>query len=155
MREMRREPEDPEARVPEVECLDGPARITSDELVITHFVKSGTLQNACSGIIRDNYPTRIDVPCVVQWSLLWFSAPTRLNKISGHYLKIIKYNEVVNSAIIDAVVRPFGGKRTPMSCMLTSVAREVGSKQGDGRMIRGSLAPSSSGDDDEDESGDE
>ena len=29
MREMRREPEVPEARVPVVECLDGPARITS------------------------------------------------------------------------------------------------------------------------------
>ena len=31
-----------------VECLDGRARITSKELAITHFVKSGTLQNACS-----------------------------------------------------------------------------------------------------------
>ena len=25
-----------------------------------------------------------DVPCVVQWSLLWFSAPTRFNEIFGH-----------------------------------------------------------------------
>ena len=31
-----------------VECLDGLARFTSKELAITHFVKSGTLQNACS-----------------------------------------------------------------------------------------------------------
>ena len=31
-----------------VECLDGLARITSKELTITHFVKSGTLQNAFS-----------------------------------------------------------------------------------------------------------
>ena len=31
-----------------VECLDGLARITSKELAITHFVKSGTLQNACT-----------------------------------------------------------------------------------------------------------
>ena len=31
-----------------VECLDGLARITSKELAITHFLKSGTLQNACS-----------------------------------------------------------------------------------------------------------
>ena len=43
MRDMRREPE-----VPEVECLDGPARITSKELAPIHSVKSGTLQNACS-----------------------------------------------------------------------------------------------------------
>ena len=31
-----------------VECLDGLARITSKELATTHFVKGGTLQNACS-----------------------------------------------------------------------------------------------------------
>ena len=38
----------PEEEVPVVECLDGLARITSKELAITHFLKSGTLQNACS-----------------------------------------------------------------------------------------------------------
>ena len=48
MREMRREPEVPEERVPVVECLDGPARISSKELATTHSVRSGTLQNACS-----------------------------------------------------------------------------------------------------------
>ena len=31
-----------------VECLDGLARIAPKELVRTHFVKSDTLQNACS-----------------------------------------------------------------------------------------------------------
>ena len=46
--ENHREPEVPEAEVPVVECLDGLARITSKELAITHFVKNGTLQNACS-----------------------------------------------------------------------------------------------------------
>ena len=45
---MRRKPEAPEEKVPVIECLDGLARITSKELAITHFVKSGTLQNACS-----------------------------------------------------------------------------------------------------------
>ena len=30
------------------ECIDGLARITSKELATNHFVKSGTLQNACS-----------------------------------------------------------------------------------------------------------
>ena len=48
MREKHREPEVPEERVPVVECLDGLARITSKELARTHFVKGGTLQNACS-----------------------------------------------------------------------------------------------------------
>ena len=54
MREMRREPEVPEEKVPVEECLDGPARITSKELAITHFVKSGTLQNNCSTRPRDS-----------------------------------------------------------------------------------------------------
>ena len=48
MREMRRQPEVPEARVPVVECLDGPARITSNELAPIHSVKSGILRSACS-----------------------------------------------------------------------------------------------------------
>ena len=48
MSENHREPEVPEEEVPLVECLDGLARITSKELATTHFVKDGTLQNACS-----------------------------------------------------------------------------------------------------------
>ena len=49
MREMRREPEVPEEKVPVVvECFDCFARFTSKELAPIHFVKSGTLQNACS-----------------------------------------------------------------------------------------------------------
>ena len=48
MSENHREPEVPEEEVPVVECLDGFARISSKELAITHFVKGGTLQNACS-----------------------------------------------------------------------------------------------------------
>ena len=42
------EPEVPEEGVPAVERLDGLARITLEELAITHSVKDGTLQNACS-----------------------------------------------------------------------------------------------------------
>ena len=38
----------PEAEVPVVECRDGLARITLDELAITHSVKDGIFQNACS-----------------------------------------------------------------------------------------------------------
>ena len=48
MREMHRETEVPEARVPVVECLDGLAKIASKELAPIHSVKNGTLQNACS-----------------------------------------------------------------------------------------------------------
>ena len=48
MREMHRERKVPEARVPVEECFGCPARITSKELAITHSVKDGILQNACS-----------------------------------------------------------------------------------------------------------
>ena len=48
MSENHREPEVPKVRAPVVGRLDGLARITLKELAITHFVKNGTLQNACS-----------------------------------------------------------------------------------------------------------
>ena len=48
MSENHRGPEVPEVKVRVVECRDGLARNTLEELAITHFVKDGTLQNACS-----------------------------------------------------------------------------------------------------------
>ena len=38
----------PEVKARAVECRDGLARITLEEPAITHFVKNGTLLNACS-----------------------------------------------------------------------------------------------------------
>ena len=43
--ENHRGPEVPEVEAPVVECHDGLARITLEELAITHSVKNGTLQN--------------------------------------------------------------------------------------------------------------
>ena len=48
MSENNREPEVPEVKVRVVECRDGLARITLEELAITHPAKDGILQNACS-----------------------------------------------------------------------------------------------------------
>ena len=48
MSEKHRQPEVPREEVPVVECLDGLVKITLKELAITHFVKNGTFQNACS-----------------------------------------------------------------------------------------------------------
>ena len=48
MSENHRGPEVPEVKVRVVQCRDGLARITLEELAITHFVKDGTLQNACT-----------------------------------------------------------------------------------------------------------
>ena len=48
-----------------------------------------------------------DVPCVVQWSLLRFSAHTRLNEILEQEFKIKKkYHDVVDKAITEAILRP-------------------------------------------------
>ena len=47
MSEYHRELEVSE-EVPVGECRDGLVRITLEELAITHFVKNGTLQNACT-----------------------------------------------------------------------------------------------------------
>ena len=102
---------------------------------------------------------KIGVPCVVQWSLLWFSAPTDLNRILGSELKIRKYHDVVNIAIMDAIAKPFGGKRTPKSCILTTVARVLQhthkkkgiNKEMKGWWVRKKHTPSSSSDKNDDD----
>ena len=51
MRQNERKPSrtrSPRGKSPSGECRDGLARITLEELAITHFVKNGILQNACS-----------------------------------------------------------------------------------------------------------
>ena len=48
MSENHRGPEVPEVQAPVVECRDDLARITLEELAITHSVKDGILPNACS-----------------------------------------------------------------------------------------------------------
>ena len=62
-------------------------------------------------------------PCVVQWSMLWFSAPTRLNQtVEDDEIKIAKYHEVVDVATTETMTLPCGASHTPRTCMLTSVA---------------------------------
>ena len=129
------------------------------------WVSSRTIIQQEEEILSTALDFKIDAPCVVQWSLLWFSAPINLNRILGSELKLIKYHEVVNSAIMDAIVKPFTGKRTPKSCMLTSVARvlqRTHKKRGineetKGWRVRENFTPSSSsdGDDDEEQSSNE
>ena len=62
-----------------VECLDGLARIISNELAISHFVKDGILQNTCS--------TR---PRVVVG--LWRSAHSHIVRLTHSRLKWSKSN---------------------------------------------------------------
>ena len=67
---MRREPEVPEAGVPVVECLDGPARITSKELAPVH-------QNACSASPRVLQMWEEDLLCA---SPGWRTAQQKVQK---------------------------------------------------------------------------
>ena len=60
MSENDREPEVPEAEVPAVECLDGLARITLEELAITHFVNNGTPRML---VLQDNSGCRFGEKC--------------------------------------------------------------------------------------------
>ena len=65
----------------------------------------------------------ICIPCVEQWCMLWFSAPTHLNQtLENQGIETAKNHEAVNMAIAYAISRPFGGAHTPRSCMLTTVA---------------------------------
>ena len=64
----------------------------------------------------------IEVPCVVQWSMLWFSSPTRLNRRFLNSGAIIaKYNEVIDLAVVATFTLFFGHTHTPRIFFLRSV----------------------------------
>ena len=56
----------------------------------------------------------IDVPCPLQWGLLWFSAPTNFNrKFVNNGTKVAKFRETVNSAIESTCKIAFDGAHIP------------------------------------------
>ena len=64
----------------------------------------------------------LDVPCPLQWGLLWFSSPSRLNRTFANAgTKIAKYRETVNMAIEITLTEPFEGLHTPRTCLLRTV----------------------------------
>ena len=72
-------------------------------------------------LVALNY--EIDVPCVVQWGLLWFSSPSRLNeRFADNGTIFAMYRDVKDLAIVATFIAPFGGLNTPRTCMLRSVA---------------------------------
>ena len=61
----------------------------------------------------------IDVPCVVQWRLLWFSSPTRLNqRFADNGTKVTKCNEVKYMANEASFTLSIGGSHMPRTCSL-------------------------------------
>ena len=64
----------------------------------------------------------IEVPCPLQWALLWFSAPTNLNsKFVNSGTKVVKFRDMVNSAIELMCSIVFDGTHTPRECFLQAV----------------------------------
>ena len=56
----------------------------------------------------------IDVPCVVQWGFIWFTALSRLKvKLDCQDARVVKYHEVTNVTIEAAIDAPYGRHVTP------------------------------------------
>ena len=64
----------------------------------------------------------IEVPCPLQWSLLWFSTPTNLNrKFVNNGTRVAKFRETVSNAIELTCDIAFDGAHTPRECFLRAV----------------------------------
>ena len=61
----------------------------------------------------------IEVPCPLQWGLLWFSAPTNLNLNDG--TKIEKFKKIVNHAIESSCNIVFDRTHTPRALFARTV----------------------------------
>ena len=64
----------------------------------------------------------IEVPCPLQWALLWFSAPTNFNrKFVNNGTKVAKFRDTVSSANEFTCNIAFDGAHTPRACFLRAV----------------------------------
>ena len=64
----------------------------------------------------------LDVPCVVQWAVLWFAAPSSLNnELINAGLQRRIYYEVIHTALHLAIAYPLKGEHTPRVCLLRAV----------------------------------
>ena len=64
----------------------------------------------------------LEIPCVVQWAVLWFAAPSSLNNElinAGLQRKI--YYEVIGIALYFALSHSFKGEHTPRVCFLRAL----------------------------------
>ena len=65
----------------------------------------------------------IEVPCPLQWCLLWFPAPTNLNrKVVNNGIKVAKFRDTVNSAIELTCDIAFHGAHTSRACSVRADA---------------------------------
>ena len=109
-------------------CVNWVCAGTFDE---HEWVSESTIAEQDEEVMGRDADDEICIPCVVQWSMLWFSAPTRSNQTLEGEETIAKYHKGVNMAIAKAISMPLGGSHKPRSCMLTTVAAVL--RLGNGR----------------------
>ena len=69
----------------------------------------------------------MDIPCVVQWALLWFTAPSRSNlKYEDDGVHDEMYHEVTDTAIRWACGQRYGGYFTPRRALIGAVMTVMG-----------------------------
>ena len=80
----------------------------------------------------------IDVPCVVQWKLLWFSAPTSLNNdFLNDGVILEKYDETVNMSCRSAYILLYGWMNTPRACFTRTILEMLGRRTAPARETKG------------------
>ena len=94
-----------------------------EEVLEEHeWVSMLTISSKEEEVLRElNY--EIDVPCVVQWRFLWFTAPSRFNvELHCQDARIIKCHEFTNLANEAAINATHGGHVTPRTRLVGSIA---------------------------------
>ena len=80
----------------------------------------------------------IEVHCPLQWGLLWFSAPTNLNrKFMNNGTKIEKFRKIVNHAIELSCNIVFDRTHTPRALFVRTVTIRTGFERRNAGLGRG------------------
>ena len=86
-------------------CVD----ILEDHVLVSEFCLALQETKVLEALTHD-----IDVPCIVQWRMLWYSAPTSLdNALLNDGVILETFNESMNWAFQSAFVLPHWRMNTP------------------------------------------
>ena len=91
--------------------------ILEDHVLVSEFSLALQEKKVLEALTHD-----IDVPCIVQWRMLWYSAPTSLdNALLNDGVILETFNEPMNWAFQSAFVLPHWRMNTPRSRFLRSI----------------------------------
>ena len=117
----RRDP--PQDLQPKLEIIVESASWVTEDFLWEHEWIMETNVTLKENVILDALNYDIDVPCPLQWGLLWFSAPTKLNReFVNNGTKVAKFTDTVSSAIEFTCNIAFDGTLTPRACYLRAVS---------------------------------